>query len=734
MADMYIDGIVNSASAIYNLESSKPPPSRRAAIEQLTALYSLQKVKNADKTIQKTKQGKGDLFKSLVDISVSLEKLTIDSYINTDTEMNFRGNFTQEYYKEPISLKAITVAELDALDSSGSEDYSVVLTAKENHGYPVVAFNQVSSFQQGLGTDLSYGSTDAIMPKGFNPKYGQNKGIVRSGNSKNPKYTVVIPHEKKQKLGLIENPAHTLVRSFAHIQEIVETQSIRDKIIDDENLRKSISSLESGYQNEIVDMIKDDKQDEPWFIDLGDEVNYRDLPKEIKHRYKKINRKTTRVSSVGGFDSKISLVRRDIAPWMLGYKRGEPFKGIPILDKASRIVVQAIALMKIHQIIVNPAKVTLDAISTTTLLLSNGVPALFVARGWKRNIPLVADYTHLRAQQVEYTVGAIAGDKTAKSKLKEVEDKLRNHELAGEMKAGVHQSLSTDIILRDYDTITGLQANIEKILEKATNKDDGSLNSFGEAVIAFAKAGSSMGLNIETVFAKMANLTESTGEFEQMAEELRIMGERIAKMKNNDEAAKYLAEYFASPDSNLTRLGSIATTYPDMMSRILYRQYLISKWHSEIERTLKEELSSKKITLAEYGAEINRAKMITRESDMTKKEIVKLNAMVSDFMPDYLYAPPEIVDTLGRFYVVPFVSFTARIQRIIFNVGKRNPLTLIGTILLAESLGVNGENTPYHVAGSNIFGMNMANNPFDDLLDLNTILPTNVLNFDVLRF
>ena len=731
MSKMYVDGTVDSLILRYNIEESNIKDKDRKNIEILTALYSLDTVDNVERSIQNTKKNKSKLFNSLVDLSVSLEKITVDSYASTGSKMSFRGNFTLDYYKEPISIRVLTSSEFDKLESSDSDEYSVVMTAEENHGYPVVAFNQISSYQQGLGTNIGYGQTDAMMPKEFSMRIGKSSGLVRTGSSKNPRYIVVIPHKKKQELGLIENPAHTLIRSFAHMQEVVETQAIRDEILNSNEVRMSIPSLESGYQDKIVDKIKDKNKDEPWVITLGSNIRFIDLPYEIRHRYKKVDSK---LSNVGVFNSKISLVRRDVAPWLIGYKKTEPFAGVPILGKTARVVAQAVALMKIHQIIVNPAKVTLDAISTTTLLVSNGVSLPFILAGWKRNIPLVSQYSELRAKQVELSVKAYTGDKKAKSDLAKIEQEIKEHKLSGAMQAGVSQSLSTDIILRDYDTITGLQRNIERILEKATNKDDGSLNNFGEAVIAFANAGSGMGLNIENVFEKIASLADDTENFKQIAEELRVMGERVSTMKNNKEAARYLAEYFASPDSNLTRLGSIATTYPDMMSRIIYRQYLISNWAAEITRDLKRDLSKKKITLEEYHAGVNRAKEIKSESDMTDAEIVILNSKVSDFMPDYLYAPPQIVDTLGRFYVTPFISFTARIQRTIAALAERNPVTIIGMFILANVFGMNVGNTPYHIIGSNITEVNFIDNPIEDLMDMNTIFPTKVGNFDVLRF
>ncbi|RKX37544.1 MAG: hypothetical protein DRP20_04495, partial [Thermotogae bacterium] len=131
---------------------------------------------------------------------------------------------------------------------------------------------------------------------------------------------------------------------------------------------------------------------------------------------------------------------------------------------------------------------------------------------------------------------------------------------------------------------------------------------------------------------------------------------------------------------------------------------------------------------------MKRVQSIKSEADMNDEEIGLLNSMVSDFMPDYTYAPPMVLDAAGRFFVTPFVSFTARIQRIIFNLGQKNPATLAASVILAESIGYDPFSTPYHVIGSNYVTKDeYFNNVFQDLLSLQTLFPTKALNLDIIR-
>lgn len=270
----------------------------------------------------------------------------------------------------------------------------------------------------------------------------------------------------------------------------------------------------------------------------------------------------------------------------------------------------------------------------------------------------------------------------------------------GAMNAGVMQSLTTDIITRDYDTITGLQKNIEGFFNRLTHTSDGEKNNMHKAIMWYAKRG----INVDSMMANIAEMGKDSEVFSGIAKEIGIMGERISKIKADDDVAKYLGEYFASPSSTLTRLGSMATTYPDAMSRIIYRDHLIAK-------------SGKS------------------ESQMTDAEITAINLKVSDMMPDYSFAPPMELDALGRYFITPFVSYSARIQRVILNLANKNPLTFFGGLLLADMMGLEPGHTPYHIVGSNyITREEFINNVFTDLFDLQTPLPVNALNFDIKAF
>jgi hypothetical protein len=120
--------------------------------------------------------------------------------------------------------------------------------------------------------------------------------------------------------------------------------------------------------------------------------------------------------------------------------------------------------------------------------------------------------------------------------------------------------------------------------------------------------------------------------------------------------------------------------------------------------------------------------------DRLKYDIYLINKKTSDMMPDYNYFPPMMIDALGRWYITPFITFTSRIQRTIANLAERNPLTMIGSATLAAALGIDWEDTPYHIVGSNFITKDQyINDVFSSLMTPTTIFPTNVFNFDIIR-
>ncbi|MCD6136931.1 hypothetical protein J7J63_09530 [Candidatus Bipolaricaulota bacterium] len=694
-AALYIDG--NPIGDYYNIYQEGTTGARVEDVERLTALYALKKIDGSEAMLKELRQNKSDLFDKLVESSLALNVTTLKAYNESGDIKKFRGNMTLEYYEEPFQLVAVSEADIKSGMFQMTDEWKTVIPSDENHGIAVLSRTTGNSqYQEAFGTNIDYGNTDVYMPKGWKPKTKDLKNLIKFGTGKNVTYKVVVPMSKKKEMGLIQNPAQTLLRSYAHIEKIRETQAIRDEIASNSGLRFSIKKDTPTDVAEIERLIDERGKDEPWFIEMEDGMKYSDLSDKIKKRFKTI---PTKMSGVKGFGNKLSLVRNDISPWIAGYKRALPFESNPQFRKAFEIVTEAISLMKIHMIIVNPAKVTLDLISTTTLLMSYGVSPITIARGWKKNIGQMSSMSKLKAEQIDLTIRARGGNKVAAYKLKEVEKKLQNHPLMGAMNAGVMQSLTTDIITRDYDTITGLQRSIDKVFNKLTHDNEtGDVNNIHKAIMAYAK----FGLNVEDLFGWLSKISENTEMLKPVSEELAIMGKRIAKIKNDGDVAKYLSEYFASPSSTLTKMGSVATTYPDAMSRIIYRDHLIAKTGKS-------------------------------EADLTDAEIEDINAKTSDMMPDYAFAPPMVLDATGRFFITPFVSYSARIQRVILNLAERNPLTFFGSLLLAEAFGLDAGDTPYHVVGSNYISKEeFINNVFTDLLDMQTALPTNAFNFDII--
>jgi len=694
LADLYVDGnAMNTDSYSLDIQSGNLTIKAEASISQLTALYSLKKVKGSQELIQDIFKHKKDLYDALSDASISLYNLSKVVYKSNADNPQYRGNMVSEYYEIPKEIKAISIQDLatgEYIEQNGWK----ILEKPTGNDYGIV-YRDISdvSYQAGTGTNLSYANTDLLLPVEYRG-HNQNTVTIKFGNVERQK--LVLTQAQKEEMGVVQNPGQILKRSYSHIREVYETQAIRDEIVQN-SMIEVVKSAKDEDTQALVDMIKDKNIDNPWFVKLQGKVLLSDMPKEIRQKYRII---TEPVSNVKGFSTKITLVRKDIAPWLVGYKEAIPFEKTPELRKFFSIVKQLVKLLKIHWIIVNPAKITLDGISNTTLLVSLGVSPIDVVKGYKRNTSKFAAMASLRAEQIQLSIAHHANptDDTELA-LKRIEDDIANHDLAGFMKAGMMQSISTDIILKDYDTITGLQRSVETVLNKLTMEKEGVPNGFGNMILNFSK----FGINIEDVLGQMSRAMEKSGKTSKaLTDSIREMSKKMEQIKTDKEMGKYLAEYIAAPNSMVTQIGSMMTLYPDAIAKSIYRDYLI-------EQTGKS------------------------EAELTAAQLQVINDKVNDAYLNYGINPPRLLKTTGDYLVTPFVTFWARIQRAIIMLGKNNPVTFFGAIIAGELLGLSPEHTPYHIVGSNILTReNLLNDPIGDIFSAETILPMNVLNFDVI--
>jgi hypothetical protein len=213
--------------------------------------------------------------------------------------------------------------------------------------------------------------------------------------------------------------------------------------------------------------------------------------------------------------------------------------------------------------------------------------------------------------------------------------------------------------MKDYDSVTGLQADIERFLNKLGKDESGNLNDLSRVVMAWAK----WGVGMEDALQAIANITDRIDNSEQVGKYIRNMAKEIEGIKKNEDVAKYISQYIAAPDSVATKLGSLAVQSTDVVARtILYRHL--------------------------------------RDSGMSEKKAV-MDALESFI--DYKINMPPALKLASDYFLVPFPSFWMRIQKIDWNLITKSPMHSGMTIVLDETLFGNLSSTPFGASLINKF-------------------------------
>lgn len=689
-----------AGGSAYNMASTNIPGSKREAFSKVLALKSLSNIDGSQDQITSLYKNNPELYAKLVDSSVALANITKHalgelsrgSRLRNDVEL--KENIVGEFYEKNMQTIVVKRADLDSGKFDMSDDWEILIGSEKLDDYVMVYRERVGDqFQEGFGTNIGFNISDVYMPKGFTP-INNIDSFSKVGQGRESRWKVIIPMDlKRDKLKLIDNPADTLVRSFSRVQNILSTQSIRNEIVKNAKLVRKIDIDSKSSIEELQYNLKNEPDETPWFLTISKE-NFDKLPKDIKNKYSVVNK--SKLSNINGFSDSLDFVKTDLEHWLVGYNRVELFAKSRAMKKVSEIALQAISMMKIHQILVNPSKIAMDGISNVSLLMSNGINPLFIYRSIKDNTKLIAEYSQLKARRIELIMSAYSGENKYVNEISKIEKELSEHELSFAESAGIFQSNATDIIGKEFQTITGLQNNINTVLNKLSTKTNGEDGIFKSLMFKMAKSG----INIEDMAYKLARAVETEGGINSLSKELQSFGKKMENIKRDEDFAAYISEFLASPSSTLTAIGSSTTLSIDRMSRLVYMDHLLS----------------------------NSGKS---KADMSAMELDTMMLKVSDFMPDYMFHPPVSVDALGRWFVTPYISWGLRIQRTIYMLAKSNPVTLLATIAGGELIGADPLNGGHSILGSNALSRDEYVNLFlDDVLGLGTVLPTNL--FDII--
>jgi len=661
--------------------------------EAVVTLLSIKKLAEKEKTttdnIKQLLEHK-DLKNILSDNALALRSYTHKVHNNKGNTKSLRyvhQTFNRKVAKEKIETKVITRDELDNYDLIEENGWKVLRKPTDTTIGIIYrkVYDDVTT--KGIGTDIRYNQQDVYVPDHIIMKYKRNLEAnnvvtINRESKKERKFKIVLTEEEENTLGYMTDAKDVVIRSTQHMATANDTIVIRDRLLE-ESLTMKIGSLNDPRLNNLLNLIKAQDIDHPYFIKLGTDLHYEDLPKEVKQKY---ILKPKVLSNVQNFNENVTLVRKDISYWLLGEKQDSIFKSEK-LRITSKVFKHIVSSAKLGMVIANPKKIGADIISNNEYLATMGVPVTKIAQYGHRIMKEMGTLDEVRLDMVlkryKYNILRESSGFTteeirkAEKEYLEARDRFDNHPMANAVKNGFINSISSDVINNSYtETISGLQADIETVLQKLLLDKNGNNTLVAKGIMKLAK----FGYNLEEVLggiAKPLGKFESTKIFE---ERLKTAMEHIAKYKKEDDVVSYVQQFLLSPKSEIVKTGVMMNDLSDIVAKETYYRHL-------------------------------------RDVGVSHKEAV---VKVIQAFPDYKEEMPIEIKALSDYGILMFPAYWIRIQKVVYNMVKNRLLSFgIGEIAY-NALGIEDQS----IFNSNIFSKyELINNPFD-LVNINAVIPT----------
>ena len=639
---------------IYNLDTKNYPQRnqgdfgpmlrRYLALESINR-YGAKKLENLMKN--------EDLMNVVKDNSVA----NVIAGLDIQGTENVRDSLIQDYYKEPFQIKAVQRKDFRMYEF-GEETGWKILKAPTKTELGIVYKPIIDSTDlAGAYTDMKLSSTDVNVGDDLR----RFPGVVETKNG----HKLLLTKAQKKELGLIEDFAQGLVRSAAHSIAAQESEIIRNAVLQDDTWME----VGTGRSEEnLVDTIKADNIDNPWFIKLSEGTEYNKLDKDIRAKYMPVG---GRASNVKGFNEKVDLVRKDISHWLLGGTASSLFQN-PQMKWATRILKNLVSGAKIGMIVLNPVKIANDNLSNLTYLGVLGLDPLFIAKNYAEIQKDFAEYSELQRQVFQLKLQLVSRPESPvlQKKLTSLQKRLKANSIGDIGDKGFINSLGSDLVSRSADTLSGFQADMHKSLEYLLTDKAGNKNVVSHFIVQLQK----IGYQAEDFFGYLGDIASRSKSTALLEQELDQVANRLREIKSEDDIVNYVAQFTTSPSSEAVRFGSAMTDLTDVLAKeTLYRHFITQKLSPEDARI-----------------------------------------KVLDSFPDYKENMPLAIKQLSDVGILMFPSFWLRIQKIIYRMARDKPVGLATELMAQEMLGTD-VNTIFEanlINKSNTFG-GLVHPPFE---------------------
>lgn len=635
---------------------------------------------------------------------------------------------TVDVFDTNLEFKVVTLEEYDQERAYEKSVWSVLSAPTKEGTVGIIYRKSPHSFQEGLGVNENRVKNGILLETSYvdnqvklhGHEWLDSNNVVYDEDNGYPSYRKILTQVEYDNAGGLNNAAHSLWRSYVHHKSLIESQTARKMIMEtmvvDEG-KEGLAALNNRIKTNNKTKVEDRKEILPF---IKTDLSYEELKKkypQIAKRYKKVEN----ISNYGGFDEEIQYVRIDMADMITGHKQS-PFMPdeYPRLQNYERIYKELVQMLKLKLVVASPAKLGVDILSNIGILMTMDVPADEVYRRSKEAISYSSEIGILEGSLVkaklELSLAEAAKESGKITKYKKqvesIKSKLEAHPYYDAIKHGFIQSMGTQMMIKEFDTITGLQHTIDQVVEKIVKDKKGDPNAIHKAITGWMHAG--FGINdILDAATEMATVKGTS-----FSEELKDISNRLKdkKIKNQEDVVRYVSEFLAAPSSEVVRQGS----------RVMQLGDATARWSLYISR-LKSNLEEKNIkyvdgTTKEFFESVDK---LIKSGKLDKKIWENLKEKEGLFalhmFIDYRVNMPKEVKAMSDYGVLMFPSFWMRAQKIIWNLAKYHPLNAGGGYLAADLLNINGASIlDANIADKIISGT--AVHAGQDVLNLDTLL------------
>ena len=661
-------GLVNPRM---NVHDAGIPDSKIADVEALASLYVLQDTSGSVGMLKEMYTKHNDLFNELTHLSRALKAMDTKLAKRVGSPSLGKGNLINDNSSDPMEVHTITEEDLGKGFYQEDNGWQI-LRKPDSKGKVGLVYRKTDRFIQesNLGLSTSYMKSGIKVRKEVlgNIKYANNtlNGFVNNRDN-NP--TIQFTAKEKETLGMIQNPVESLLRSYAHKELLLETQGIRDFFVDgmtykaSKDLSASVKTIRASL----------DRDEHPPFIKLPKGKTIADLKAlDPKVASKYVVPKKHLLSDVGGFRNEVSLVRKDISDKVNGYDEIKLFNSYK-MERWADIHKKMVAFAKIGMIILNPVKIAADFGAGISVAASKGASLQEIWKYSKEASVYNKEITDLRNKRIQARISALGRgvDPSIDTTVLALDKKIKDHPFSGALANGYIQSLGTELLVKDRDAISGLQTDIDSIVNKIMKDDKDKATAFNKAVMLFAKK---FPIHMDQLYLALGDKLEQYKGTKSVGEIVTNMGDRLKNIKSEEDATKYMSELIGAPNSSLVSLGGALTLYADLLPRwIIYRHNL--------------------------------------NAGMSEQEAVMDTIQA---LPDYKIQMPAEMKWMSDMFFSPFPSFFTRITTSAINIGVKQPVSFMMGLASGEYLG-----TP-NIYNSTIIGKYAQDMIFTNPLDIMT--------------